>query len=90
MKKASDETPETPETPVQVLVAALRDVQPFATEEKLALDLTVFGPRLMVAVRRIVDAIVEERDRQWKDAIDMRIPAAQRERIVLPGPRRIM
>jgi hypothetical protein len=80
---------EKPETPIQVLTAALREVQPFATEDKIALDLTVHGPKLVAAVRAIVEAICEDRDQQWKDAIDQRFPAAQRERIVAPGRRRI-
>lgn len=82
-------TDDKAETPLTVLLAALRDVQPFATEDKLALDMTAYGPRLAAAVRAIVDVISEDRDQQWKDAIDQRFPAAQRERIVAPGPRRI-
>lgn len=87
--KTLDMTPAKP-TPLNVLGTILTEVQPFATDEQLARQMMKYGPLMVAAIQNVVQVICDERDKDWLDAINVRLPAAMRERIVIPMPRRLM
>lgn len=82
--------PKEPDTPIRVLAAAIAATSPLSSEERQAELLAEFGARLVEAVKGVVQAICDDRDREWKHAIDLVVPSHHRERIIMPAPRRLM
>lgn len=77
-----DVTPPDVETPLMVLLAALQSAKPLAAEEWLRAELETFRPRLIAAVRRVI----EQRDVHWKLALEQADPVLAKKVVLhLPG-----